>query len=167
MRISEDFRPNIALHSLMSSQRGIVRQDRRQMDIGIGPGKVCLMARTLVAWITIGLAAMAAGCRMCDNSYDYCDPTFIGGCHQQCCPTTRAGSILSGTFWPGTYDSVVHGDAPGDAVPYYDGVAYDEPHSAVILSESDEKIHKIRQDTRQVTEDRPVQSQGWTPVKSP
>ena len=125
------------------------------------------MARTLGAWITIGLVAMAAGCRMCDNPYDYCGPTFVGGCYQQCCPTARAGSILSGTVSPGAYDGLPYGDVPCDGVPYYDGVAQGEPDASVILSESDEQIQEIQQDAPEVTEDEPVQLQGWTAVKPP
>ncbi len=58
--------------------------------------KVSLMSRTTVAWIALGLVALAAGCRMCASPYDYCSPTFTGACGEDCAPFARAGSILSG-----------------------------------------------------------------------
>ena len=41
------------------------------------------------------LSASSCGCRMCADPYDYCQPTFTGEYGQQCCPTYRAGSVLT------------------------------------------------------------------------
>ena len=43
------------------------------------------------------LLAMSTGCRMCASKFDYCGPTVIGGCGEDCglC-TPRAGSMLTG-----------------------------------------------------------------------
>lgn len=58
------------------------------------------MTRSWVAWITVALAALTAGCTMCANPYDECGPVFSGGCPQQCSSTARAGSILSAPSTP-------------------------------------------------------------------
>ncbi|MBN1908969.1 MAG: hypothetical protein JW818_04455 [Pirellulales bacterium] len=54
------------------------------------------MSRVLFALIAVGLIAGATGCTMCAHPYDYCGPTFMGGCGEQCDPDYVAGSILSG-----------------------------------------------------------------------
>ncbi len=53
------------------------------------------MARTILAGCLIGLLAISAGCKMCAHPYDYCGPTFDGGCTVNCDPYARACSILS------------------------------------------------------------------------
>lgn len=58
------------------------------------------VSRTTIAWITLSLAAIAAGCRMCASPFDYCGPTFTGQCCEECLSTARAGSILSGHMPP-------------------------------------------------------------------
>ena len=43
------------------------------------------------------LLALSTGCRMCASNLDYCGPTVMGGCAEECglC-TPRAGSVLTG-----------------------------------------------------------------------
>lgn len=50
-----------------------------------------LVALTAVVAVSI----CSCGCRMCADPYDYCQPTFTGECGQECCPTYRAGSVLT------------------------------------------------------------------------
>ena len=50
-----------------------------------------LVALTAVVAVSI----CSCGCRMCADPYDYCQPTYTGECGQQCCPTYRAGSVLT------------------------------------------------------------------------
>ena len=45
--------------------------------------------------ILTAVSACCSGCRMCADPYDYCQPTYTGECGQQCCPTYRAGSVLT------------------------------------------------------------------------
>ena len=55
------------------------------------------MYRATCAIALLVLLAMATGCTMCAHPYDYCGPTFTGGCGEQCIPNARAGSICSGS----------------------------------------------------------------------
>ncbi len=43
------------------------------------------------------LLALSTGCRMCASNFDYCGPTVMGGCGEECglC-APRSGSILTG-----------------------------------------------------------------------
>lgn len=59
-----------------------------------------LYAGCLVGWVVLA----AAGCRMCAHPYDYCGP--IVGDPLGCCPTARAGSILTAGS-PGTLEGTV------------------------------------------------------------
>ena len=54
------------------------------------------MRHLVFAIATLTLLAGSTGCRMCAHPFDYCGPTFTGGCGEPCGCDVRAGSILSG-----------------------------------------------------------------------
>ena len=104
------------------------------------------MSRTTVAWIALGLMATAAGCRMCASPYDYCSPTFTGGCGEDCAPFVRAGSILSGHVDCAPLPTEGYVDQP---VPEDQEIARiqvdDRSASPIIASVTDKKIEQAPQ----------------------
>lgn len=81
----------------------------------------------------VAVSISCCGCRMCADPYDYCQPTFTGECGQQCCPTYRAGSVLTPNCGGCEQcDQCGHVAAPGGCsdcglVPA-DGTMYEEPY---------------------------------------
>lgn len=55
------------------------------------------MTHLRLALMMVCLLAMSTGCRMCASKFDYCGPTSMGGCGEECglC-APRSGSILTG-----------------------------------------------------------------------
>lgn len=55
------------------------------------------MTHLRLALTIVCLLVMSTGCRMCSSKFDYCGPTVMGGCGEECglC-TPRAGSVLTG-----------------------------------------------------------------------
>ena len=105
------------------------------------------MSRTTVAWITLSLMAVAAGCRMAASPYDYCSPTFTGECGEDCAPFVRAGSILSGPM--------EHSPLPPDGyvdqqVPQDEPIAHiqvdQERASPIIVSVTDKKVEQAAEE---------------------
>ncbi|HUT94256.1 MAG TPA: hypothetical protein VMY37_32655 [Thermoguttaceae bacterium] len=134
------------------------------------------MSRGTLAWISLSLVVMAAGCRMCASPYDDCGPTFTGQCAEDCAPMARAGSILSGYFPP------THADEfPPDQVPNLPDLPDDEilpPEAAASMTDTDSELVADAEPvtvgdleeappeiTLAVEEVRPSQSHGWTAAK--
>lgn len=55
------------------------------------------MTRLRLAFVIVCLVAQSTGCRMCASKFDYCGPTSMGECGEECglC-APRSGSILTG-----------------------------------------------------------------------
>jgi hypothetical protein len=150
------------------------------------------MSRGTLAWISLGLVVMAAGCRMCASPYDSCSPTFTGQPGEQCAPTARAGSILSGYFPPilgegyGPDEVPNLPELPEQQVPESEAdlpALESEPMSesegasdgrvvpdAGLLSDGDGAAHSKADESRAdgatlARKTRPARSQRWTAVK--
>ncbi len=55
------------------------------------------MTHLRLTLMIVCLLVASSGCRMCASQFDYCGPTVMGGCGEECglC-APRAGSILTG-----------------------------------------------------------------------
>lgn len=55
------------------------------------------MTHLRLALTIVCLLTLSTGCRMCASKFDYCGPTVMGGCGEECglC-SPRAGSVLTG-----------------------------------------------------------------------
>ena len=125
------------------------------------------MYRILLAWMAVGLVAGVSGCVMCASPYDYCYPTFTGDCGSQCRVHGRVGSAFGGC------GGCAHA-APGPEglSPLPDA----EISSAVIISETDEKVADVWEPDETIVEasqptDPPsllpaAKTQGWRAARS-
>ena len=136
------------------------------------------MFRSLLAWISIGLVVVAAGCRMCAHPYDYWGPVLTDGCPAEGGRDARAGSILSGVSQP-----IVEGPLAPEAIMTPEPeLAPDvemspSPTAAppsgaadidfgvdpkMIISVTDRKAGEPGESSAQPTEARPRRSLNWT-----
>ena len=100
------------------------------------------MYRTALALAAVGLIAFSSGCTMCCSPYDYCGPTFTGGPGESCCPSARAGSVLSG----GIVEPTLEAEIPPDQ----------------IISVTDEKVDQAQQAGPATADAGPISSGQWT-----
>lgn len=63
------------------------------------------MTRLRLAFVMVYLLLLSSGCRMCASKFDYCGPTVMGGCGEECglC-APRSGSILTGASQQTAYE---------------------------------------------------------------
>jgi len=63
------------------------------------------MTRLRLALVIVCLVALSTGCRMCASKFDYCGPTSMGQCGEECglC-APRSGSILTGASQQAAYE---------------------------------------------------------------
>lgn len=71
------------------------------------------MTHLRLALTIVCLLVMSTGCRMCASKFDYCGPTVMGGCGEECglC-APRAGSALTGASQVAYEDDTVIETAP-------------------------------------------------------
>ncbi len=63
------------------------------------------MTHLRLALVMICLATLSTGCRMCSSKLDYCGPTSMGECGEECGPCApRSGSILTGASQQVAYE---------------------------------------------------------------
>ena len=107
------------------------------------------MIRATLAFGLVILVAVAGGCRMCAESYDYCGPTYNGECDGQCDPNARAGSILSsnpGMIEVGTVIELEEGiPVDGQLMPVPDETVQATPqHTPVRKAHHTSRWHRPR-----------------------
>lgn len=62
------------------------------------------MTHLRLALVIVCLVTLSTGCRMCSSKFDYCGPTVMGGCGEECGPCApRSGSILTGAAQEAAY----------------------------------------------------------------
>lgn len=62
-----------------------------------------MLLRSIACMLLVVAAGWSSGCTMCQSPYDYCGPTFVGGCGDCCNPDERLGSILGGHYYTPRY----------------------------------------------------------------
>ena len=69
------------------------------------------MTHLRFALTIVCILTLSTGCRMCASKFDYCGPTVMGGCGEECGPCApRVGSVLTGASQMAYEQSMMYED---------------------------------------------------------